>query len=59
MALRITEQPSLYDNLDKKSVAQIIKEINDEDKKVPMAIEKALQELKKIISAKEIIFFKM
>ena len=50
MALRITEQPSLYNDLHKKSVAQIIKEINDEDKKVPMAIEKALPELEKIIS---------
>ena len=54
MALRITEQPSLYNDLHKKSVAQIIKEINDEDKKVPMAIEKALPELEKIISAIEI-----
>ena len=51
--LRITEQPSLYDHLEKKSVAEIIKDINDEDKKVPMAIEKALPELEKIISAIE------
>ena len=52
-SLRITEQPSLYDHLEKKSVAEIIKDINDEDKKVPMAIEKALPELEKIISAIE------
>ena len=53
MALRVTEQPSLYDHLEKKSVAEIIKDINDEDKKVPMAIEKALPELEKIITAIE------
>ena len=51
--LRLTEQPSLYDHLEKKSVAEIIKDINDEDKKVPQAIEKALPELEKIISAIE------
>ena len=43
----------MYDHLEKKSVAEIIKDINDEDKKVPMAIEKALPELEKIISAIE------
>ena len=29
MALRITEQPSLYDHLEKKSVAEIIKDMFD------------------------------
>ena len=51
--LRLTEQPSLYDHLEKKSVAEIIHDINEEDKKVPMAIENALPELEKIISAIE------
>lgn len=53
MALRITEQPSLYDHLEKKSVAEIIHDINEEDKKVPLAIEKALPDLEKLISAIE------
>lgn len=53
MTLRLTEQPSLYNDLDKKSVAEIIREINEETKKVPLAIEKALPELEKIISAIE------
>lgn len=53
MALRITEQPSLYDHLEKKSVMEIITEINGEDKKVPLAIEKSLPELEKLISAIE------
>lgn len=53
MTLRITEQPSLYDNLEKKSVAEILHDINEEDKKVPLAIEKALPELEAMISAIE------
>ncbi len=53
MVLRVTEQDSLYNNLEKKSVAEILHDINEEDKKVPMAIEKALPELEKIISAIE------
>ncbi len=53
MTLRLTEQPSLYNDLEKKSVAEIIREINEETKKVPMAIEKALPELEKIISTIE------
>lgn len=53
MALRITEQPSLYDHLEKKSVAEILHDINEEDKKVPLAIEKALPFLEKMISAIE------
>ena len=32
MALRLTEQPSLHDNLEKKSVAELLREINEEDK---------------------------
>ena len=53
MTLRITEQPSLYDNLEKKSVAEILHDINEEDKKVPLAIEKALPDLEAMISAIE------
>lgn len=53
MALRLTEQPSLYDQLEKKSVAELIHLINEEDKKVPQAIEKVLPELEKLISAIE------
>lgn len=53
MNLRVTEQPSLYDHLETKSVHEIIHEINQEDKKVPLAIEKALPELERLISAIE------
>ena len=53
MALRLTEQPSLHDNLEKKSVAELLREINEEDKKVPFAIEKVLPDLEKLVSAIE------
>lgn len=32
--IKITEQPSLYDDLDKKSVKEILEDINTEDHKV-------------------------
>jgi len=38
--IKITEQPSLYDNLEKKSVGEILTEINREDQKVALAVEK-------------------
>lgn len=53
MALRLTEQPSLHDHLEKKSVAELIREINEEDKKVALAIEAVLPDLEKLISAIE------
>lgn len=51
--MRLTEQPSLYDDLEKKSVAELLRDINEEDKKVPLAIERALPELERLVSAIE------
>ena len=51
--MRLTEQPSLYDDLEKKSVAELLRDINEEDKKVPLAIEKVLPDLTRLISAIE------
>lgn len=53
MALRLTEQPSLYDNLEKKSVAELIHDINQEDKKVALAMEKVLPDIERLITAIE------
>jgi N-acetylmuramic acid 6-phosphate etherase len=53
MALRLTEQPSKYDHLEKKSVAELLRDINEEDKSVPLAIEKVLPDLEKLVSAIE------
>lgn len=51
--MRLTEQPSKYDNLEKKTVNELIRDINTEDKTVPIAIEKILPELGRMISAIE------
>lgn len=50
MELRVTEQPSLYDNLEKKSVAELIRCINEEDKKVALTMEKALPQIERLIT---------
>lgn len=47
---RITEQPSLYRHLEKMSVEELTASINNEDKKVAVAIEKALPQINKLIT---------
>ncbi|MFT3747105.1 MAG: N-acetylmuramic acid 6-phosphate etherase [Agriterribacter sp.] len=49
--IRITEQPSLYRSLEKMSVEELTANINNEDKKVAIAVEKALPQLNKLITA--------
>lgn len=49
--IRITEQPSLYRHLEKMSVKELTAYINNEDKKVALAIEKALPQINKLITA--------
>lgn len=46
-----TEAPSLYDNLDKMSVSELLKNMNDEDKKVPIAVEQALPQIESFVTA--------
>lgn len=48
---RITEQPSLYRHLEKMPVEELTAAINNEDKKVAVAIEKALPQINKLITA--------
>ena len=48
--VKITEQPSLYDNLEKKSVLEILQDINTEDQKVALAVKKAIPQIKKLVS---------
>lgn len=47
--LKITEQNSLHDNLDKKSINQLLMEMNEEDQKVPLAVAKVLPEIGRLI----------
>ncbi len=45
---RITEQSSKYRHLEKMSVEEITANINNEDKTVPLAVEKALPQIEKL-----------
>lgn len=48
-----TESSSNYDNLDKMSVSELLENINKEDKTVPLAVEKQLSQIEKLV--KEIV----
>jgi len=47
--VKISEQPSLYNDLEKKTVKEILHDINTEDKKVAFAVEKALPQIEKLV----------
>ena len=49
--IRTTEQPSLYRHLEKMSVAELVTHINEEDKKVALAVEAALPQIIRLIKA--------
>lgn len=46
---KTTEQDSPYDHLEKMEVGELLKSINDEDKKVAIAVEKKLPEVEKLV----------
>ncbi len=45
----ITEQSSYYDNLEKMSVIELLTNINNEDKRVPLAVEKCLPQIEILV----------
>ncbi|MDD3321007.1 MAG: N-acetylmuramic acid 6-phosphate etherase [Paludibacter sp.] len=47
---KITEQTSIYSDLDKKSVAQLLSGINEEDKKVALAVEKIIPQIEALVT---------
>jgi N-acetylmuramic acid 6-phosphate etherase len=49
--IRVTEQESNYHDIDQMSVLEILKGINDEDKTVPLAIEKSIPQIDKLVTA--------
>ena len=49
--IRVTEQESNYTDIDQMSVAEILKGINNEDKTVPMAVEQAIPQIEKLVTA--------
>lgn len=46
---KITEQPSLHDRLDEKSVNELLVEMNSEDQKVALAVEKTIPQVTKLV----------
>lgn len=48
--IKVTEQSSLYDDLEKKSIRQLITEINSEDQKVALAVQKTIPEIDKLVT---------
>ena len=48
--VKISEQPSLYNDLEKKSVLELLTDINNEDKKVALAVEKAIPQIEKLVT---------
>lgn len=46
-----TEQPSYYNHLENMSVAELLVNINKEDKTVPLAVEAALPQIEKLVNA--------
>lgn len=47
---KITEQPSLYNDLEKKSTLQLLQHINEEDKKVAYAVEKVIPKIEVLVN---------
>ena len=45
-----TEKSSLYNNLEKMPIAEILQNINDQDQTVPLAVAKALPQIEKLVS---------
>jgi N-acetylmuramic acid 6-phosphate etherase len=45
-----TESPSYYDHLEKMSIKELLSNMNREDRTVPMAVDKALPQIEKLVS---------
>lgn len=48
---KITEQPSKYRHLEKMTIGELLTNINNEDKTVPYAVEKAIPQIEKLVAA--------
>lgn len=49
--LKITEQPSLYDNLEQMPVRELLEDINREDHKVADAVQRCIPQIEKLVTA--------
>ena len=48
--VKISEQASLYDNLEKKSVHELLTDINQEDHKVADAVKLAIPQIERLVT---------
>src|SRR5215471_1024111 len=48
---KVTEQSSEYRYLDRMSINELLVNMNNEDKKVPLAVEKAIPQIEKLVAA--------
>jgi len=48
--IKVTEQPSNYRHLDEMTVTEILTNLNEEDKTVPYAVEKAIPQIEKLVN---------
>lgn len=48
--IKITEQPSLYNNLEQKSIHEILTDINNEDQKVALAVREVIPQIEKLVA---------
>ncbi|WP_341843305.1 hypothetical protein [Chitinophaga caseinilytica] len=48
---KVTEQPSQYRHLETMTVQEVLTNINNEDKTVPLAVEKAIPQITKLTAA--------
>lgn len=46
---KITEQDSLYNDLEEKSVRELLEDINTEDRKVALAVQKTIPQIEKLV----------
>ena len=49
--IKITEQPSLHDNLDHMSVRELLEGINEEDRKVAEAVGRCIPQIEQLVTA--------
>ena len=52
---KVTEQSSNYANLDQMTTAELLQNMNKEDKTVPVAVEKCIPEIEKLVDGIEIM----
>lgn len=48
--IKISEQSSLYDDLEKKSVHELLVDINTEDQKIALAVQECIPQIEKLVT---------